>query len=133
MTKEQLMVQEFHEKFLVLVSKKPSIPIGTMGDNLKKLRHRLIFEELQELYNDGFLNNDLVQIADALGDLLYVVYGTAVSFGIDLEPVFEEIHRSNMSKLWKNGVRKDKGGKVIKSPEYSPADLKSIIKAQKET
>lgn len=61
--------------------------------------------------------------------MLYVVYGAAVTYGIDLEPIFDEIHRSNMSKLWPDGtVQKREDGKVLKPPTYSPADLEPILK-----
>jgi len=91
---------------------------------VRKLRHDLISEELLELIT-AEANNDIVEVADALGDLLYVVLGTCVSYGIDIAPVFEEIHRSNMSKLIDGTFRED--GKYLKGPSYSPAQIAPII------
>ena len=68
-------------------------------------------------------------MAKELADLLYVVYGTAVSVGIDMEPVFREVHRSNMSKV---GGHKRADGKWVKPPTYSPADIESIVDEQRE-
>ncbi len=89
------------------------------------LRADLIDEEAKEL-REAILANDIVKTADALGDLLYVVYGSAVSFGIDLEPIFAEIHRSNMSK-GDPDVVKAPNGKILKSANYTPPDLWPII------
>ncbi|MDA1277392.1 MAG: nucleoside triphosphate pyrophosphohydrolase family protein [Verrucomicrobia bacterium] len=123
MTQEQLKVKEFHRLFGHTINLSPKCP----SPEDRELRHRLIIEELQELIEA----KSIVGVADALGDLLYVVYGTAISFGIDMEPVFNEIHRSNMTKLWPDGEsRKDKHGKTIKPPNYSPADLKKEILQQ---
>lgn len=133
MDKIQQMVREFHEKFDVIVNDRPTeLDAATMY-----LRLSLIGEEVQELEMDGFdmlsipPKPDLVQIADALGDILYVVYGTAVSCGIDMEPIVAEIHRSNMSKMQADGtIIRREDGKIIKPDTYSPADIKSIIEAQ---
>lgn len=120
MTPEQQKVLDFARMFGHTINVKPSCP----SSQDRVLRHNLILEELNELIDA----KDLVQVADALGDLLYVVYGTAVCFGIDMEPIFNEIHRSNMTKLW-NGVeaRKDANGKTTKPPTYSPADIKTEL------
>ncbi|MEC4681184.1 MAG: hypothetical protein VST67_10880, partial [Nitrospirota bacterium] len=72
-------------------------------------------------------SKDLPAMAKELADLLYVVYGTAVSLGIDLEPVFKEVHRSNMSKV---GGYKREDGKWVKPPTYSPASLEDILETQ---
>lgn len=126
MTKQQEQVREFHEKFGCSVRSKPEWPTG----DERALRRRLMREELDE-FDAACACTDMVGAADALGDLLYVLLGSAVTFGIDLEPVFEEIHRSNMSKVWPDGtVRKDEGGKVIKPPTYSRADLLRVLEAQ---
>jgi predicted HAD superfamily Cof-like phosphohydrolase len=74
---------------------------------------------------------DLVGIADALADIVYVVYGTALTYGIDLDAVLREVHRSNMSKLGSDGkplIRDD--GKVIKSEKYAPPDIASVLRLQ---
>lgn len=98
MNKQQKMVREFHEAFGHPVSDTPTnIPEATAS-----LRHVLMLEELQE-YRDAAEAGDLVEVADALADLTYLVLGTAVSHGIDLEPVFEAVHFSNLSKLDENG------------------------------
>ena len=93
MNDEQLMVRDFHQHFGLPSSDRPSWP----GEAVHRLRVLLIEEELAELRNSGESRN-LVAVADALADLLYVVYGAGETYGIDLQPVFREIHRSNMSK-----------------------------------
>jgi len=92
-----------------------------------ELRKKLIEEELQEL-KDAIKDNDIVEVADALTDILVVTYGAGVAFGIDLDKCFEEVHRSNMSKLSKDGKPiYNEDGKILKGPNYSPPDLKKII------
>jgi predicted HAD superfamily Cof-like phosphohydrolase len=124
MTDEQSMVEEFHHKFDILVNRKPIIP----GETTKELRVRLIQEEFDEL-NKAMAEENLVAVAKELADLLYVVYGTAVSYGIDMEPVFREVHRSNLSKV---GGYKRTDGKWMKPPTYSPAGLEPILETQQE-
>ena len=95
--------------------------------SVSELRYELIREELEEL-REGLDKRDIVEIADALTDLLYVVYGTGHSFGIDLDKCFEEVHNSNMSKLGEDGkpiYRED--GKVLKGPNYWAPDLKKVL------
>ena len=92
----------------------------------KNLRNRLIQEEFEE-FQEAMQSQDLANMAKELADLLYVVYGTAVSLGIDMEPVFKEVHRSNMSKV---GGHKREDGKWVKPPTYSPADIQLIIQSQ---
>jgi predicted HAD superfamily Cof-like phosphohydrolase len=95
--------------------------------NTAELRLELITEEVQELAT-AIDNDDIVEIADALTDILYVVYGAGHAYGIDLDDCFDEVHRSNMSKLGPEGkpiYRED--GKVLKGPDYSPPDLESVI------
>ena len=97
----------------------------------QELRYELIREELEEL-QVAFAQSDLVQVADALTDLLYVVYGAGHSFGLDLDACYREVHRSNMSKLGADGkpvYRED--GKILKGPNYSPPDLVPIILSPK--
>ena len=96
-------------------------------EDTQKLRLELIAEELEEMW-DAIENKDLVGVADALSDILYVTYGAGHAFGIDLDRCFAEVQRSNMSKLGEDGkpiYRED--GKVMKGPNYSPPDLKKII------
>lgn len=103
-----------------------------------KLRVRLMNEELNgenELV-DSMWKGDLVGIADGLADLLYVVFGTAAAYGIDIQEVFDEVQRSNMTKaLWDDDaeefvVIKNEYGKVVKPPTFSPADLAPIVRRQ---
>ena len=124
MTDEQSMVEEFHRKFDILVQERPAIPAGVTKD----LRVRLIQEEFDEL-KEALAQENLAAVAKEMADLLYVVYGTAVSYGIDMEPVFEEVHRSNLSKV---GGYKRADGKWVKPDTYSPACLQPILDAQGE-
>ena len=96
----------------------------------RDLRIALIKEELGELEEAGHKQN-LTKIADAIADLLYVVYGTAVSYGIDIEPVFLEVHRSNMSKGDPEIVRAS-NGKILKSRNWTPPNLEPLLKTQAE-
>lgn len=94
---------------------------------IRKLRVDLIEEELSEL-KVAMLKRDQVEIADALTDLLYVVYGSGHTFGINLDKTFKEVHKSNMSKLGEDGkpiYRED--GKVLKGPNFFEPNLKKII------
>ncbi|GJL65298.1 MAG: hypothetical protein NPIRA05_02690 [Nitrospirales bacterium] len=121
--KAQQMVLEFHQQFDIHVADQPTSP----DEPTHTLRTRLIQEEFEEL-QEAMKTKDLPNIAKELADLLYVVYGTAVSFGIDMEPVFQEVHRSNMSKV---GGHKREDGKWVKPPTYSPADIVHILESQK--
>tara|TARA_B110000503_G_scaffold133234_1_gene210417 strand:+ start:273 stop:659 length:387 start_codon:yes stop_codon:yes gene_type:complete len=95
--------------------------------NLAALRLDLIEEEVQEL-RDGLGKGSLLEVADALTDILYVVYGAGHAFGIDLDDCFNEVHRSNMTKLGEDGspVYRD-DGKVLKGPNYSEPDLTEFV------
>ena len=94
---------------------------------VQKLRMKLIREETAEL-QIAFIQNDLVEVADALADLLYVTYGAAVACGIDIEPIFDEVHKSNMTKFIDG--HKEPGGKWIKGPSYVPPQLEPILLEQ---
>lgn len=116
-------VEEFMKTFKQEVRKTPSFP----SYDTCKLRFKLIQEELQE-YQDAVLTMDIVKVADALTDILYVVYGTGHSFGIDLDKCFEEVHNSNLSKLDDRGeaiFRDD--GKIMKGPNYEAPNLEKIL------
>ena len=118
-------VGDFMEAFGQKVEMEPTWP----DFNTRELRLELIQEELEEL-SDAVADRDMIQIADALTDLLYVVYGAGHAFGLDLDECFEEVHRSNMSKLGENGRpihRED--GKVMKGPGYFEPDLEGILGA----
>lgn len=111
MNKQQALL-EFHKAFNILINNTPTIP----NKKIQKLRKDLIQEELDELV-DAFEEENLVEVADALADLLYVVYGTAISCGIDIDPIFQVVHESNMSKV---GGHMADNGKWIKPPTYHP-------------
>lgn len=120
----QQKVKEFQKAFNSNVGIASALP----DSSERELRIKLLKEEFEE-YIDGENNNDLVEIADALGDMLYIIYGTAVSYGIPLEEIFDEIHRSNMSKLGEDGnpiFRED--GKVLKGPNYFKPDISKYLK-----
>ena len=119
------LVGDFMEAFGQEVQLEPTWP----DFNTRELRLELIQEELEEL-SDAVADRDMIQIADALTDLLYVVYGAGHTFGLDLDECFQEVHRSNMSKLGENGrpiYRED--GKVMKGPGYFEPDLEGILGA----
>jgi len=117
------LVGDFMEAFGQDILEEPQLP----GLDIEDLRVELIEEELQEL-KEALKTRDIVEVADALTDLLYVIYGAGHSFGIDLNDCFDEVHRSNMSKLGEDGrpiYRED--GKVLKGPDYWPPDLESVL------
>jgi len=120
-----MKVKEFMETFGQEVKESPEYA----GVDVAALRYDLIREELQELW-DGLGKKDMPEIADALTDLLYVVYGAGHSFGIDLDACFDHVHASNMSKLGEDGkpiYRED--GKVLKGPNYWEPDMKQFVEA----
>ena len=105
------------------VKNKPSFST----DKINKLRIDLIKEELNEL-QEAMKNNDLLEVADALTDILYVTYGAGHAFGIDLDKCFDEVQNSNMSKLGENGEPiYNESGKVMKGPNYFKPDLSKFI------
>lgn len=112
---------EFNKAFGIQVNRKPTVKANF------QLNARLIKEELNE-YIAANVNGDIVEIADALGDMAYLVLGAAVQHGIELEPIFNEIHSSNMSKLDDDGkpiYRED--GKVMKSENYKKPNIKDAL------
>ena len=117
-------VGTFMKTFGQEVKTKPSFS----SDKINKLRIDLIKEELEEL-QEAMKNNDLLEVADALTDILYVTYGAGHAFGIDLDECFEEVQNSNMSKLDKNGKPiYNEAGKVMKGPNYFKPDLSKFLK-----
>ena len=97
------------------------------SDKINKLRIDLIKEELEEL-TDAMNNKDLLEVADALTDILYVTYGAGHAFGIDLDKCFDEVQNSNMSKLGENGEPiYNESGKVMKGPNYFKPDLSKFV------
>ncbi len=140
MTKKQLLLQEviaavekFHDAFGIENAYEPTL----LDKSDSILRYKLMREENEE-YLEACENNDMVEIADALGDMLYILSGTILKHGLQnkIEPVFEEIQRSNMSKLDENGnaIINDgiidptrPAGKVLKGENYTPPELKTIL------
>ncbi len=160
MNKQQIQVKEFHEAF--------GVPVGTTPKLISPerllLRAELIFEEACETARAMgmagepselvfFGSPNLIDIADGLADLIYVINGAAVELGIDLEPIYDEVHRSNLSKMWNDDeisktppdqdcsisevdgmfplfVVKRADGKILKSPSYSPARIEDEIMKQ---
>ena len=113
----------FMKTFGQEVKKKPSFST----DKINKLRLDLIKEELSEL-TDAMINKDLLEVADALTDILYVTYGAGHAFGIDLDKCFDEVQNSNMSKLDEDGKPiYNEHGKVMKGPNYFKPDLSKFV------
>ena len=116
-------VKTFMKTFGQEVKTKPSFS----SDKINTLRYDLIKEELEEL-KIAMENKDLLEVADALTDILYVTYGAGHAFGIDLDKCFEEVQNSNMSKLGENGKPiYNESGKVMKGPKYFKPDLSKFI------
>ena len=119
-------VREFHEVFGLDFHDSPNVEIS---DRIIELRHRLMAEENDE-YLEAAKDGNLTQIADALGDKLYILCGTIIAHGLQhkIVEVFDEIHRSNMSKLDENGkpiYRED--GKIMKSNRYFLPDIDAVL------
>ncbi len=118
------LVREFHVQFGLTMYETPTLDLP---EELVRLRTALVQEEAAELFS-AVSRYDIVQVADGLADLVYVLYGTALTFGIDLDAVVREVHRSNMTKLGPDGkpiVRAD--GKVLKGPNYEPPNLRRVL------
>ena len=116
-------VGTFMKTFDQEVKTKPSFS----SDKINKLRIDLIKEELEEL-KEAMKNNDLLEVADALTDILYVTYGAGHSFGINLDKCFDEVQNSNMSKLSENGEPiYNESGKVMKGPNYFKPNLTKFV------
>ena len=116
-------VGTFMKTFGQEVKDKPAFSI----DKINKLRIDLIKEELEEL-TEAMKNNDLLEVADALTDILYVTYGAGHAFGVDLDKCFEEVQNSNMSKLDEDGKPiYNEAGKVMKGPNYFKPDLSKFV------
>ena len=116
-------VGTFMKTFGQEVKTKPSFST----DKINKLRIDLIKEELEEL-TDAMNNKDLLEVADALTDILYVTYGAGQAFGIDLDKCFDEVQNSNMSKLDENGKPiYNESGKVMKGSNYFKPDLSKYV------
>jgi len=113
----------FMKTFGQEVKNKPSFS----SDKINKLRVDLIKEELEE-FKEAIKNKDLLEVADALTDILYVTYGAGHAFGIDLDKCFDEVQNSNMSKLSEEGKPiYNESGKVMKGPNYFKPDLSKFV------
>ena len=123
------LVNQFHETFGAAIRTVPVLDIPE-----RKLRVNLVEEETEE-YGEAEKNDDLIEIADALGDIVYVCYGAAISHGIDLDEVLAEIQRSNMSKLGADGkpivvAEGPKKGKISKGPNFFVPDIRKVLLEQ---
>jgi len=117
------MVHDFHTAFGQRVGTKPEFP----GASERSLRMKLMAEEMRE-YTEAESNNDIVNMAVELADIIYIACGTAVSYGIPLDEVFDAIHEANMKKLVDGKVIKNEHGKVVKPEGWKPADIEGILK-----
>ena len=116
-------VKKFMEVFGQEVKTKAEFP----SEKIIKLRYNLIKEELDE-FEEALKDKNLKEVADALTDILYVTYGAGHAFGIDLDKCFDEVQKSNMSKLGTNGKPiYNEQGKVMKGPKYFEPDLKKFV------
>lgn len=123
------MVREFHMVYGLPVRGEANLPSASD----RALRKKLVSEEYWE-YVGGEDKNDLVNIAQELADMIYVIYGTALTYGFDLDEVVAEVHRANMSKLDDDGqvIRRD-DGKVLKGPNYVAPNIGAIINGKNGT
>ena len=124
-------VQEFHETYGLPVLDQPSIS----DEKTNALRINLLAEELDEL-KEALEQGDLIETLDALIDLQYVLDGAFLSFGLQhvKDTAFNEVHRSNMSKLGEDGkpIRRESDGKVLKGPDYFKPDIKQFVEHDKD-
>ena len=116
-------VHDFHKAFELPIGEKPHLPDMAQ----RELRGKLLTEEFKEYINAEH-DNDLVEIADALADIIYIACGTAVAYGIPLDKVFKEVHRSNMAKLVNGKVVRREDGKVLKPEGWKPPKVDKILK-----
>lgn len=118
-------VKEFHEKFGHPAPSRPALPEPALAT----LRFDLIHEEFNEII-EAYYSGDLVEFADGVADLLYVVYGLGIVAGLPVDRLFAEVHASNMSKLGRDGkpiLRQD--GKILKGEDYWPPNIEKILSA----
>jgi predicted HAD superfamily Cof-like phosphohydrolase len=119
------LVREFHERCDLARADAPRL----VGAGLAEGRQRLLEEEVGELA-EAVLAGRLDQIARELADVVYVAYGTAITYGIDLDAVLAEVHRANLSKLGPDGRPVIRGGKVQKGPSFRPPDVAAVLRRQ---
>lgn len=116
-------VEQFHRKAGQLVNKSPQVP----SQDVKALRLCLHREEYSEL-SEAIMSNDMVEIADGIADLIYVLLGTAVSYGIDMDPIFHDVHVTNMLKLGgADGPQFDSNGKIVKPKGWRPPRVEQLL------
>ena len=116
------------KKFMEVFGQEVKIKAEFPSEKIIKLRYNLIKEELDE-FDQALKNKDIKEVADALTDILYVTYGAGHAFGIDLDKCFDEVQRSNMSKLGEDGKPiYNEHGKVMKGPKYFQPNLGKFIK-----
>ena len=115
-------VRDFHQAFGQRIGDKPEFPDRAERD----LRINLLAEEFYE-YRNAELTDDLVEVADAIADIIYIACGTAVSYGIPLDKLFAEVHRSNMAKLVDGKVIRREDGKIKKPEGWTPPDVKGVL------
>lgn len=123
MSSLESQVRQFNETYNVSMKEKPELPTETEGN----LLHSLILEELMEL-NEAMDNGDIIEVADALADIIYVTAQQALKLGFPVDALVREVQRSNMSKLGADGkplYRED--GKVLKGEAYSPPDIVTVL------
>jgi len=118
-------VKDFHIAFGQRVSHKPDLP----DEDERHLRKTLLAEEFNE-YLEAEREDDIVEIADALADIIYIACGTAVSYGIPLDKIFDEVHRSNMAKLVDGKPIYREDGKVMKPEGWTPPDIERILEQE---
>ena len=118
-----ISVKKFMQTFGQEVKTKSEFP----SEKVVKLRYDLIKEELDE-FAQAIKDRDITEVADSLTDILYVTYGAGIAFGIDLDKCFDEVQRSNMSKLGQDGKPiYNENGKVMKGPKYFEPNLKKFV------
>jgi predicted HAD superfamily Cof-like phosphohydrolase len=117
-----VLVRAFHEAFDLPRQDRPSVVAAEVAAE----RQRLLLEEVSEL-SDAVGAGHLAEIAQELADVVYVAYGTALAYGVDLDAVVGEVHRANMSKLGLDGHPAVRNGKVVKGPGFQPPDVAAVI------
>ena len=120
-TSPEQMLREFHASKAIHAGLMPETPTADIPQWVQELRMKLLDEETDEL-SEAVLARDIVKIADAIGDIAYVVAGTAVAYGIPFDAVFAEVHRSNMTK-----INTPEEAKLVKGPGYEPPRIAAIL------
>lgn len=122
----QKMLDEFHKAAGDEKPRRPEFP----SKEIIRLRKKLIKEECIVELNKAIRERDIVSVADAIADGIYVLYGTAWAFGLDIYPILKEVHRSNMTKCVNGKMRRRSDGKILKPYSYEPPDIASEIMRQ---